>query len=188
VPLCRIFLMVVMFCLCGGDTHALTPVASNEFTDAVLLKQNGRYDEAEARCLEFLAKSPDEPAGKRLLAEIQTAREFYRTSPTDLQKQMQEVIIPELKARQATVWDVVNFLRDGQSVAGTKLPINIVWQAPEEFKPVKITLTLRDVPLADALKYVTESAGLRYRVEAHAIVIYSSPPAAPGNAVPHVKP
>jgi type II secretory pathway component GspD/PulD (secretin) len=48
----------------------------------------------------------------------------------------------------------------------------------------KVTLNLRSVPLADVLKYVTESAGLRYRVDPHAVVIYQPPPAVPAEASP----
>ena len=45
-------------------------------------------------------------------------------------------------------------------------------------------MNLRHVPLADVLKYVTESAGLRYRVDPHAVVIYQAPPAGRRN-LPH---
>lgn len=38
----------------------------------------------------------------------------------------------------------------------------------------KITLSLRDVPLIDALKYVTTLAGLKYRVESSAVIVLPS--------------
>ena len=41
------------------------------------------------------------------------------------------------------------------------------------------TLNLHNIPLADVLKYVTESAGLRYRTDAHAVVIYKPLPTVP---------
>ena len=46
-------------------------------------------------------------------------------------------------------------------------------------KAAKVTLNLHSIPLGDVLKYVTESAGLRYRVDPHAIVIYKPLPIAP---------
>jgi general secretion pathway protein D len=83
------------------------------------------------------------------------------------------------------VSEVVDFLKEqARTLSADKASINVVWEAPEETKTAKVTLSLREVPLADALKYVTESVGLRYRVDAHAIVIYIPPPGAP----PHAKP
>lgn len=41
----------------------------------------------------------------------------------------------------------------------------------ETFEGRKITLSLRDVPLIDALKYVTTLANLKYRVESSAVVV-----------------
>ncbi len=43
-------------------------------------------------------------------------------------------------------------------------------EAPESFGQ-KITLSLRNVPLIDALKYVTTLAGLKYRIESSAVII-----------------
>jgi general secretion pathway protein D len=41
----------------------------------------------------------------------------------------------------------------------------------ETFEGRKITLSLRDVPLIDALKYVTTLANLKYRVESSAVIV-----------------
>ena len=43
-------------------------------------------------------------------------------------------------------------------------------ESPESFGQ-KITLSLRNVPLIDALKYVTTLAGLKYRIESSAVII-----------------
>jgi hypothetical protein len=64
-----------------------------------------------------------------------------------------------------------------------------VWQAPEASKVAKITLNLHNIPLGDVLRYVTESAGLRYRADTHAVVIYKPLPTAPKDSAPaNVKP
>jgi hypothetical protein len=150
-----------------------------------LLRQTGHYNEAEARCRRILRQKPDDPVIKRLLAEIQSERAQQQSLSASLRQKIDSLIVPEINVREASVSDVVNFLKEqAQALSADKASVNVIWEAPEETKTAKVTLSLREVPLADALKYVTESVGLRYRVDAHAIVIYLPPPAAP----PHAKP
>jgi hypothetical protein len=151
---------------------------------AVLLARMGLYDEAEERCRQILAMKPDQPAAKQLLAEIQQKRREGRPSG-DLRQQLNETIIPEVSVREAPVIDVIEYLiEQSQKLSGDPSPINLVWQAPEDAKAAKVTLSLRKIPFADVLKYVTEIAGLRYRIDAHAIVIYKPGPTASKNAPP----
>jgi len=173
------------------EARALGGGATNDIQAINSLKHQGLYDEAEARCLQALQQKPDDATLKRLLTEIETERGRQQNAPQSLKRKIETLIVPEVNVREATVGDVVEFLQNqGQTLSEDKAPINIVWQAPEEAKTTKVTLNLRDVPLADALKYVTQSAGLRYRVDPHAIVIYSVSPVTPGKSAPssHAKP
>jgi hypothetical protein len=143
----------------------------------ILLERMGRYDEAKARCLQVLQQNPSDPQAHRLLAEIEYTK-YQAQSSTALRETLDEIVIPEVNFRGAGAADVIEFLQtESQKVSGANRPINIVWQAPEAAKTAKVTLNLRGIPLTDVLKYVTESAGLRYRVDPHAIVIYQPQPA-----------
>lgn len=169
----------------GANTATSTEQQSSEIQAIDLLRRTGHYDEAEARGLQILKQKPDDPTIKRLLAEIQSERGRQQSSSASLRRRIESLVIPEVNVRGASVIEVVDFLKEqGQTLSVDKAPINIVWEAPEETKTAKVTMSLREVPLAEALRYVTESVGLRYRVDAHAIVIYIPPPAAP----PHAKP
>ncbi len=148
----------------------------------MLLERTGRYDEAEARCRQMLQRNPNDPDAKRLLAEIEDAKHKPHPSTT-LREALDEIIIPEVNFRGAGVADIIGVLQtESQKISGADNPINFVWQTPESFKTAKVTLNLRHVPLADVLKYVTESAGLRYRVDPRAVVIYQEPPAVPAES------
>src|SRR5579862_3144725 len=151
---------------------------------AVIMARMGLYDEAEARCIQILEQKPNDSNVKRLLGEIQDLKR-QQNGPADLKGRLQEIVIPELNVRDAAVVDVIDFLQaEGQKRSKDKTPLNFVWQAPENAKVAKITLNLRKVPLADVLKYVTDGAGLRYRVDAHAVVIYQALPTTPKDSVP----
>jgi hypothetical protein len=165
----------------GMETNA---VQLNDEQAVILLERMGRYDEAEAHCLKMLQQNPNDPSAKRLLMGIDNAKHEGQYSIT-LRETLDEIVIPEVNFRGAGVADVIDFLqRESQKVSGADNPINFVWQAPEVAKTAKVTLNLRQVPLADVLKYVTESAGLRYRVDPHAVVIYQPLPAVPTESSP----
>lgn len=169
-----------------GGTNAVAPTEeqSRDIQVIMLLERAGRYDEAEARCIQILEQRPNDQLAKRLLGEIQEKRRQQNPSG-DLRQKLEEIIIPEVNVREAAVADVIDTLQtEGQKRSVDKTPINFVWQAPEEAKTAKVTLNLRRVPLADVLKYVTEIAGLRYRVDAHAVVIYKPMPVAPKESSP----
>ncbi len=156
---------------------------------AILLARMGLYDEAEQQCNKILAQDPKQPIVKQLLDEIQEKRR-QQGSSSDLRHKLDDTVIHELNVRNATVTDVIELLRtESEKVSADKTRINFVWQTPEASKAAKVTLNLHNIPLADVLKYVTESTGLRYRVDAHAIVIYKPLPIAPKESAPaNVKP
>jgi len=156
---------------------------------AILLARMGLYDEAEQQCNKLLAQDPKQPTVKQLLGEIQEKKR-QQDSSSDLRHKLDETMIHELNVRDAPVMDVIQILRtESEKASANKTAINFVWQAPESSKAAKVTLNLHNIPLADVLKYVTESAGLRYRADTHAVVIYKPLPTVPKESAPaNVKP
>jgi len=170
--------------IAGMDTASTNTPRHTDEQAVILLERMGRYDEAEARCLQVLQQNPNDPAAQRLLAEIED-KKHPRNPRANLKGQIDNIIIPEVNVRGAGVADVIEFLQaESQKVSGAGIPINFVWQAPDNLKTAKVTLNLRRVSLADVLKYVTESVGLRYRVDAYAVVICQPPPVTPTESSP----
>jgi len=166
------------------DTASTNRLSRADEQTVVALERMGRYEEAEARCIQWLQQNPNDATPQRLLAEIQNLKQA-RGPRADLTWQINSIIIPEVNFREAGVADIIEFLRtESKKISGAENPINFVWKAPEAFKTAKITLSLHQVPLAEALKYVTEIAGLRYRVDPYAVVIYQPAPAPPEGPSP----
>ncbi len=128
-----------------------------------------------------------------------------------LREKLMAITIPSVNFRQATISDVINFLREASEANDPqKVGVNIILKldsggaaaptpvapttpaedlwgplgggpaAPTEAAPSApmesagtptITLTLRRVTLFDAIKYVTEVAGLKFRLEGNAVII-----------------
>jgi hypothetical protein len=121
---------------------------------------------------------PERPDLKKLLAETQALRKADEQDPVKLMHaRLQKTVLPEVNLRDAAVRDVIEFLqREAQQRWPDKSPVNFVWLVPAEAELPPVTLTMREAPLGDVIKYVTQLAGLRYRVDAHAVVIYKPEP------------
>jgi hypothetical protein len=143
---------------------------------AVMLSAVGMDEEAEQRLNQILAQKPDQPTAKRFLKEIQAKRQKTRPSvaSAQLRAKLEKTIVPEVDFKEAKAEDVIEFLRkESPKLTPDKTPINFVWMVPAEAKPRPVTLMLKKVPVVDVLQYMTEAAGLRYRVDPNAVVIYS---------------
>lgn len=118
-----------------------------------------------------------------------------------LQKKMEAMIIPEINFRQANIADVVSFLVDASVQADPdKIGLNIILNISQPATPTSgvaadplggattdaaaipaaqssipaITLNLRRVNIYNAVKYICEVAGLRFRLEDNAVIITPS--------------
>jgi hypothetical protein len=109
-----------------------------------------------------------------------------------LRRKLEQIFVPDVHFRNASVTDVVDFLAaEAKKLAPDQTQINFVWQVPPDTKLNPVTLNLKNVPFVDVLKYVTQLTGLKYRVDAHAVVIYKpepEKPIPPASEPLHVKP
>lgn len=149
--------------------------------EAVGLKERGRYAEAEVVLKRLAELQPDQVGVKQMLAEVQAKLKAKKDDPlVQLKRQLESIRMPEVLFREAKAEDVIEYLRtEGAKYSKDKSEINYVWLVPADAKLGPVTLNLHNVPLSDVLRYVTQMAGLRYRLEPNAVVIYPPDSAAP---------
>lgn len=89
-----------------------------------------------------------------------------------LLKHASAILLPSVEFQEATVQEAVEFLRvKSNTLDDVKQGVNIVLRLPKDHPSTKITLSLRNVPLSEALRYVAGLAGLALHAEAHAFVL-----------------
>ncbi len=100
------------------------------------------------------------------------------TEPTVyLTRKMQELIFPQVQFSGASIEEAVEFLRvksrdiDVTETDPAKKGVNIILKAGDTPVTASISLDLKDVPMVEALRYVTELAGMKYKVEPFAVLI-----------------
>ncbi|NQU11838.1 hypothetical protein HQ590_13675 [bacterium] len=156
------------------------------FQQAVRLLESGQDREAEPLLRHLQRRHPNHPTVRHLLQQIEERR--ARDTGAALRSELQKLILPRLDVRDADPAVVIDYLRvESAKLTADRQPVNIVVLAPSGARSHRITLSLREVSLFDALRFAAEAAGLELRVETHAVVL--DQPAAPAPASPaHAEP
>jgi hypothetical protein len=90
---------------------------------------------------------------------------------------MQRIIFPSVQFHNVTTEQAIEFLRlkskdlDTSERDPAKKGVNIILKVGTTPSTAQISLDLHDVPMVEALRYVTELAGMKYKVEPYAVVI-----------------
>lgn len=88
------------------------------------------------------------------------------------QAALTQVILPRVDLREASLVDVLDFLRQkGNQIAEGRVAINFVTQLDDTQKMAKITLSLQNVPFTEALRYVGELGNVQFSYEKYAITV-----------------
>ncbi len=118
-------------------------------------------------------------------------------APT-VQQKLEKIIFPTVSFQNATIQQALEYLRvksrdlDTISEDPGQKGVSFVVKM-DGTTPAPISLDLKNVPLLEALRYCTELSGMKYRIEAHAVMVASdfaeqpippeaTPPPVVGNA------
>ena len=98
---------------------------------------------------------------------------------TSINRKLDEIIIPKVDFNEATVREALDFLKvraaalDAGEPDPSRKGLNIVLKlAPDAAEAAsKVSLNLTDIPLRQAIGYVAQAAGLKFKVEPYAVVV-----------------
>jgi len=98
---------------------------------------------------------------------------------SSINRKLDEIIVPKVDFNEATVREALDFLKvraaalDTSEADPARKGINIVVKlapdAPEAAQ--RVSLNLNDIPLRQAIGYVAQAAGLKFKVEPYAVVV-----------------
>lgn len=92
-------------------------------------------------------------------------------------EKMQRIIFPQVQFAGASVEEAVEFLRiksrdyDTMERDPAKKGVNLIIKPGVAPSTAQISLDLKDVPMSEALKYITELGQMKYKIEAYAVVV-----------------
>ncbi len=114
------------------------------------------------------------------------AQEAKTPAGSPLQKQLEKLIVPKIEFRDATLGSALDFLKTSAAKnSGNKVAINFVVQVPDEqIKTQTVTMSLTNIPMSEALRYLGGLASLDFSYEQYAIVVKSRVAATSAQAAP----
>lgn len=134
------------------------------------------YDHQRARMLNMVNEAwENKPAVKGL--SVETGNLGTKAPTVYLSQKMQKIIFPQVQFSGASIEEAVEFLRvksrdlDVYETDPARKGVNIILKAGSDAPTASISLDLKDVPMTEALRYVTELAGMKYKVEPFAVLI-----------------
>ncbi len=92
-------------------------------------------------------------------------------------EKMSKIIFPTVQFQGASIEEAVEFLRiksrdyDTQETDPSKKGVNLIIKPGTAPSTQTISLDLKDVPMSEALRYITELGGMKYKVEPYAVVV-----------------
>ncbi len=92
-------------------------------------------------------------------------------------EKMQRIIFPGVQFNGASIEEAIEFLRvkskdlDIVERDPSKKGVNIILKPGSTPSTAQISLDLHDVPMIEALRYITDLAGMKYKVEPFAVVV-----------------
>jgi general secretion pathway protein D len=180
-------------------------VARQQYADAAYSETRGAMLTAVDKAWELpLRKFTDGPTS------IVEQPQMDSRGSQAINNKLDSIIIPRIDFTDSSVKEALDFIKkrasDLDEGNSDNKGINIVLKLPPNSPDAAypITLSLSDVPLREALRYVTEAANLKIKIETHAVVVvpatentdvlitkeYKVPPgfitATPGSAPPQV--
>jgi len=94
-----------------------------------------------------------------------------------INRKLDELIVPRINFTDATVREAIEYLRqrsetlDTDAVDSADRGVNIVLKLDQAAASQTVTIDLANLPLREALTYITNLANLKYKVEPYAVLI-----------------
>lgn len=128
----------------------------------------GDFDKATALLSKVAAANPRHADTNNMLAYM---RANYRPKDLTLQKQYESVILPKVEFGEVTLSEAVEGLKAlAKNASNGKMVPNIIVRG-EEVGQRKVTLTLSNIPLSEALNYMAQLTNSKATYDKYAVTI-----------------
>lgn len=108
---------------------------------------------------------------------VETTYGTGKDSSRFLKEKMDNIIFPTVSFQGATIDEAIEFLRlksrdlDTMEKNPERRGVNIIVRAGDQPVTNQITLDLKEVPMSEALRYITELAGMKYKIDSYAVLV-----------------
>lgn len=166
----------------------ITPplVAQDLYTESVKLFDEGRYAEAAIGFDAVLKQRPNHVYARSYLGKSRAAIAQGASVKQTIEARLAKVVVPEINFQDASLGDVLDYVsaRTGELTNGQLTPNVIYKGSGEQRQNTRITLSLRNVPMTEVIRYVGQLSNTRFSYDEHAVVAEPASAAVPATVVP----
>lgn len=151
---------------------AISPLVAQQEemqAEAVRAFQAGDFTTAKSLFQSLLEIDPKNPAARNYLRAIA----LREGGGPGLEASLKNINIPAVDFRDVTVREAVAFVAQKvQEISGGKQSVNVVWMVPPDMtEGTRVTLSLRNLPASEVLRYIGDASNLRFTYDARALKI-----------------
>lgn len=148
----------------------------------------GDTDGAKQKFEQVLELQPRNLTAQNYLRMI-AAQEKTGGGAGEMEKQLQALILDKVEFKDASVGSVLDYLKQNAARASKeKINVSFVVQVPAAvMDSKKVTLSLRNLPFTEVLRYLGELTGFQFVIEKYAILVREKTEA-PSSAQPAATP
>lgn len=163
--------LLALLLIVPAPTEAQTNV-QDAFRKGVALFNQENYAEALVLFDAVIKAKPDFVYARSYAAKCRTALASNQGPKNDIEGQLAKLVLPEINFTDAPIGDVLNYLttRAEELSKGEVVPNFIYKGTPEQRQGTTLSLSMRNVPMTDAIKYIGQLTRTRFIYEEHAIV------------------
>jgi len=130
---------------------------------------SGDIETAKSKLSLALEIDPKNTTAQNFLRIIAVREAKSGGGGAQLEAQLKSLMLPRVELHDATFREALDFLK--QQAAKQNVSVSIVSQLSPEAMQKPITLSLSNVPFAEALRYLCETNAAKFSVEKYAVVI-----------------
>lgn len=167
----RLLLILSLICTFTAVSGFSQTTLKSIRDEGIALYKAGRYEEALMKFTFILQKNPRDPYARSYQAKCKMAiaNDLGRN---DLEGKLAKIIIPQLNFSDAPIGDVLDYLaaRTEELTKGQTV-VNFIYKGTaEQRQNTRITLSVRNVPVTEAIRYVGQLSRTHFSFEEHAVV------------------
>ena len=133
---------------------------------------NSARDHNRARMLAEVDKQWEDPVPVQSATVTTEMGDTRKDGGIVLSQRMKNIRFPVVRFSGVSIVEAVEFLRmKSKDLDPEHIGVNIILKGGEGQTGSQISLDLKDVPMQEALRYVTELAGMKFKVEPYAVVV-----------------
>jgi len=133
---------------------------------------NSARDHQRARMLGQVDQAWEDSVPVQAVQVNQEMGDTKKDAGIILSQKMKLIRFPQVRFTGSTIEEAVEYLRlRSKDLDPDHVGVNIILKAGDTPAGAQISLDLKDVPMQEALRYVTELAGMKFKVEPYAVLV-----------------